>query len=137
MNYCYVKDGLILDGPRGLYKSWKNISGLNLMNDAQLLTVGWMPVEEVVPPHDSATQYTEGYGTEIKADKVVLTHKIKEYTADQLADKADYDSKQYQRDRQPEYPPMEDYLDGIVKGDQAQIDKYVSDCLAVKQRFPK
>jgi len=43
----------------------------------------------------------------------------------------------YQRDRKAEYPPATDYLDGIVKGDQAQIDKYVSDCLAVKQRFPK
>jgi len=50
---------------------------------------------------------------------------------------AEYDAKQYQRDRQPEYPPASDYLDGVVKGDQGQIDKYVSDCLAVKQRFPK
>ena len=39
--------------------------------------------------------------------------------------------------RKEEYPPMENYLDGIVKGDQAQIDKYISDCLAVKERFPK
>jgi len=39
--------------------------------------------------------------------------------------------------RKESYPPATDYLDGIVKGDQAQIDKYVSDCLAVKQRFPK
>ena len=51
--------------------------------------------------------------------------------------KADFDSKQYQRDRQPEYPPATDYLDGIVKGDQAQIDKYIADCLAVKENFPK
>ncbi len=43
----------------------------------------------------------------------------------------------YQRDRKAEYPPATDYLDGIVKGDQAQIDQYVADCLAVKQRHPK
>jgi hypothetical protein len=48
-----------------------------------------------------------------------------------------YDSKQYQRDRQPEYPPITDYLDGIVKGDQGQIDKYIADCLAVKDKYPK
>jgi hypothetical protein len=35
------------------------------------------------------------------------------------------------------YPPMSDYLDGVVKGDQAQIDKYISDCLAVKLKYPK
>jgi hypothetical protein len=28
-------------------------------------------------------------------------------------------------------------LDGIAKGDQAQIDKYIADCLAVKAKYPK
>lgn len=44
---------------------------------------------------------------------------------------------EYQRLRKAEYPPMEDYLDGIVKGDQAQVDKYIADCLAVKAKYPK
>jgi len=39
--------------------------------------------------------------------------------------------------RASEYPPITDYIDGVVKGDQAQIDKYIADCLAVKARFPK
>jgi hypothetical protein len=39
--------------------------------------------------------------------------------------------------RANEYPQMSDYLDGIVKGDQAQIDKYIADCLAVKLKYPK
>jgi hypothetical protein len=39
--------------------------------------------------------------------------------------------------RADEYPPMADYLDGIVKGDQAQIDKYIADCLAIKAKYPK
>lgn len=39
--------------------------------------------------------------------------------------------------RRKEYPPMSDYLDGVVKGDQAQIDKYIADCLAVKAKYPK
>lgn len=39
--------------------------------------------------------------------------------------------------RANEYPPMSDYLDGIVKGDQAQVDKYIADCLAVKAKYPK
>ncbi len=43
----------------------------------------------------------------------------------------------YKEKRKAEYPPMTDYLDGIVKGDQAQIDKYISDCLAIKEKFPK
>jgi len=39
--------------------------------------------------------------------------------------------------RSKEYPDFKDYLDGIVKGDQAQIDKYIADCLAVKAKYPK
>mgnify|MGYP001198036473 CR=1 FL=1 len=35
------------------------------------------------------------------------------------------------------YPPMEDYLDAIVKDDSAAIAKYKSDCLAVKAAHPK
>lgn len=50
---------------------------------------------------------------------------------------AEYQATQYQRDRAKEYPPQSDYLDGVVKGDQAQIDKYIADCQAVKAKYPK
>jgi hypothetical protein len=49
----------------------------------------------------------------------------------------DYEAKQYQRDRAAEYPSVNDYLDGIVKGDQAQIDAYIAACQAVKVKYPK
>jgi len=47
------------------------------------------------------------------------------------------DSKSYIENRAAEYPPITDYIDGVVKGDQAQIDKYIADCLAVKAKYPK
>ena len=47
------------------------------------------------------------------------------------------DPEAYKQKRQAEYPPFTDYLDGIAKGDQAQINKYIADCLAVKSRYPK
>lgn len=43
----------------------------------------------------------------------------------------------YAMARRREYPPMEDYLDGIVKNDSAQIKKYIDACLAVKAKYPK
>jgi hypothetical protein len=43
----------------------------------------------------------------------------------------------YAQKRAAEYPPMTDYLDGVVKGDQVQIAKYVADCQAVKTKYPK
>ena len=57
--------------------------------------------------------------------------------AQAVTDKAEEANAQYQRDRQSEYPPIEDYLDGIVKGQTAQVDQYIADCLAVKAKYPK
>ena len=39
--------------------------------------------------------------------------------------------------RKNAYPPIADYLDGVVKGDQAQIQAYIDACLAVKAKYPK
>ena len=43
----------------------------------------------------------------------------------------------YAQKRASEYPPMTDWIDGMVKGDQAQIAKYIADCQAVKAKYPK
>jgi hypothetical protein len=47
------------------------------------------------------------------------------------------DPDAYKAKRASEYPPITDYIDGVVKGDQAQIDKYIADCLATKAKYPK
>ena len=43
----------------------------------------------------------------------------------------------YKKLRAKEYPPIADYLDGIVKGDQEQIAAYIAACQAVKAKYPK
>lgn len=43
----------------------------------------------------------------------------------------------YKELRSAEYPPYTDYLDGVVKGDQAQIESYIAACLVVKAKYPK
>ena len=50
---------------------------------------------------------------------------------------AEFEKIKYQQLRAREYPPITDYLDGMVKGDQAQIDAYVAACQAVKNKNPK
>jgi len=47
------------------------------------------------------------------------------------------DANAYKEKRAAEYPTITDYLDGIVKGDQEQIAKYIADCQAVKTKYPK
>ena len=46
-------------------------------------------------------------------------------------------SEAYKELRAKEYPPITDYLDGIVKGDNAQVQAYIDACLAVKNKYPK
>ena len=56
---------------------------------------------------------------------------------DETAVQAYIDAHAYIAKRQAEYPSFIDYLDGVVKSDQAQIDKYIADCNAVKAKYPK
>jgi hypothetical protein len=44
---------------------------------------------------------------------------------------------EYQSLRAQEYPPITEYIDGVVKGDQNQIDEYIRKCLEVKAKYPK
>jgi hypothetical protein len=58
-------------------------------------------------------------------------------TYNETAVQAYIDAHAYIAKRQAEYPPITDWIDGMVKGDQAQIDKYIADCQAVKAKYPK
>jgi len=62
---------------------------------------------------------------------------IEEIDAELARLQAEYDAKDYQRKRAAKYPSMSDYLDGIVKGDTAQVQAYIDACLAVKAKYPK
>jgi DNA transposition AAA+ family ATPase len=50
---------------------------------------------------------------------------------------AKYDAQEYARKRAPEYPPITDYLDGIVKGDEEQVQAYIDKFLEIKAKYPK
>ena len=57
-------------------------------------------------------------------------------TYDEATVQAYIDAHAYIAKRQAEYPPMTDWIDGVVKSDQAQINKYIADCQAVKTKNP-
>ena len=60
-----------------------------------------------------------------------------EVTYDNNAVEALIASEAYKELRAAEYPPITDYIDGIVKGDNAQVQAYIDACLAVKNKYPK
>jgi hypothetical protein len=69
-------------------------------------------------------------GNQVTIDEAAVTVKEAEL-------KAEYEAQAYARSRAAEYPPVTDYLDGIVKGDTAQVQAYIDACLAVKTKYPK
>ena len=81
-----------------------------------------------------AWEIVEKYNAEEKAAK--LAEKATKL-AEKTAREAELAATEYQRQRAAEYPPMTDYIDGIVKGNQAQVQAYIDACLAVKAKYPK
>ena len=53
---------------------------------------------------------------------------------------SEYQSTQYQRQRQPEYPPLADLADALYwqsQGDDSKMTAYLAAVEAVKQKYPK
>ena len=53
---------------------------------------------------------------------------------------AEWDSKEYQRLREKEYPPLTDLADALywqAQGDESKMTAYVAACEAVKLKYPK
>ena len=65
---------------------------------------------------------------------------VTDVEADQLRNanaQATFAALDYADKRRAEYPPVTDYLDAVVKGDQASIAAYIAACQAVKAKYPK
>jgi hypothetical protein len=84
------------------------------------------------PFEEDGATLKEGNSIEVMPQSEIDANKV---IAEQL--EADREAKKYQRDRAEQYPPITDYLDGVVKGDQAQIDAYIAACQTVKNKYPK
>jgi len=85
--YAHVKDGSV-DYMGALPKKWENVSGLHLSNgdDAYLKTVGWLPlVETNVTPAANQTFDTDVVTVEL--DRVLLIHRARNMTAEEIADR--------------------------------------------------
>lgn len=72
----------------------------------------------------------------IKEGLVAITSEEAAAIREQQA-QADEAALPYTLKRVNEYPDFREYLDGIVKGDQAQIAAYIAACQAVKTKYPK
>lgn len=70
--------------------------------------------------------------SELELDAAIAALPKGDYSADKQAAL----THAVQLARKAEYPPIEDYIDGVVKGDDAQVAAYKARCLEVKKRYP-
>lgn len=148
--YAKVENGTVVEWPipePAVLRTRPNTSFALPLSDEMLKELGFARFAVVGPPaHDAefqeakeitpvlngavatqAWEIVEKYSAEEKAVKL----------AEKAAREAELAATEYQRQRAAEYPPMTDYIDGIVKGDTAQVQAYINACLAVKAKYPK
>lgn len=96
MNYCLIENNSIVDGPRGLPRSWRNISGLNWLDDASLKQLGWLPSrvdEGIVDEKFVGSTFT------ILENEVVETKQWRKFTDEERADIESQKAKEVRTDR--------------------------------------
>lgn len=134
------------------YKEWyiEEVIGVieEVNDDAPLITIDYSEDESYVTFNDWLNETRvaqEAVEATYDEDGMVLTEAVAEvtesvrpYVAKDVADIVDaYVNSKYKELRAKEYPPMEDYVDAIVKDDTEAIEAYIEACLAVKAKYPK
>jgi len=83
--YCYVENGIKLDGPFDLLKkkSYRNISVPYALTEQQRLDVGLWPYVDEVPEYNTDTQYLT-FEDVVGASTVTKTYTVNDYTAGEM-----------------------------------------------------
>jgi hypothetical protein len=145
-----IENGVVTQWPLGehfIQTENPNTSFAFPLNDETIAQFGFARFAYSDPAeHDSEFQEAREVAPVLSNGVATQTWEIVEkYSAEEKAAKmaekkaamAAAAATAYQYQRAAEYPPMTDYLDGIVKGDQAQVQAYIDACLAVKAKYPK
>lgn len=131
--YVKITNGSVEKYPYTISDLWgdnPNTSFPDQLPDERLEEFGVFKIETVAKPDAGFDKNV------IEATPVLVDGKWKQVWIVMDASDAEH-LKRIQTARANEYPPMSDYLDGVVKGDQTQIQAYIDACLAVKAKYPK
>ena len=82
---------------------------------------------------DDGTGAFDANGNQIELDQALIDAAAAELAAEAAA-------TAYQRQRQPEYPPVTELADALYwasEGDTSKLDAYYAACAAVKAKYPK
>lgn len=82
MLYCYLENGQIVEGPRGLPRSTPTCSGFDLQSNEELRALGWLPYRAVRT--DQSYMEEIGSSIEITDTEVVETFQYRALTQEEI-----------------------------------------------------
>jgi uncharacterized protein YdaT len=136
MKYVYVQNGQIVSGPKALPKAWKNISGLNLMADAALAALGWLPWR-VVDAGSPGQDWAESTPTvEIKSTEVVETKTYRQKTQEEIEVEKQLTSVANKNLRAKAYVEESDPLFFKAQRGEATTEEWLAKVEEIKVRYP-
>jgi hypothetical protein len=136
MRYAYVQNGKIVEGPKGLPKSWRNTSGFHLLPQDQLIALGWLPWRFVEVSHPGNDWVLTTPTIEIKATEVVETQAYRQKTQSEKEEEARQQVENNRRFRQEAYRDEADPL--FFKSERGEItrEEWILKIEEIRGRFP-
>jgi hypothetical protein len=91
--YARIESDTVVEGPRNIPRSWRNISGMHHLPAEKLKMLGWYPVtDDIEPAFDPDTERLVLDSYTIRTDDVLKTMKVEALSAAEI--KAIADEKQ-------------------------------------------
>lgn len=136
MRYAYVQHGQIIDGPRGLPKSWGNTSGFDKQTDEELRALGWLPwrLVEVPSPGDNWASTTPR--VEILETEIVETQTYRLKTQAEIDADVASRSESNRRARAEAYKQEADPL--FFKSERGEVtrEEWLAKVEEIRTRYP-
>lgn len=108
------------------------------LTEKQINALAWTrAITSLLPPNTGFSVSAGKYESLSISDETVEKPTEEEVLAEVATQIELLNAEQYKNQRAAEYPPVADYLDAIVKGDEVQKQAYIDACLAVKEKYPK
>jgi hypothetical protein len=133
MIYGYVENNILIEGPRMLPSSWRNISGLNKMSADALKSLGWLPWTTI----ESAGDVYLSTVVEIGSDAITETVSKRPYNSEELAEQEAARIAGIEKQRRSAYATESDPIFFKWQRGEATQQEWLDKIAEIKARYPK
>ncbi len=136
MRYAYVKNGNIVEGPRSLPKSWKNISGFNLQTNEQLRSLGWLPWTFIEVPCPNENWTAINSTIQVTDTEVIETQAYRQKTQGEIEQEKNQIIESNKVARAIAYKEESDPLFFKSQRGEATTEEWLAKVQEIRARYP-